>query len=201
MNQNEKTITTKLTHDIIQKDFFALHVNYLKILRNLVLLLLSVIYMVVWIYALLPMKNKTLAVIFAFPTWTIFLITIGMLSQWLRDIFYIKTVRYQVVTDYVQQRRNRYEHRWNPLWYRKSYGLNYGLKSTLYSVRSLDELLFSKNRYFGLENHIYYKWSPMFELTDEQIFEHAQLGAKYHLVLCGKNIVMIYNAENFLLEN
>ena len=155
MNQNEKTITTNLTHDIIQKDFFALHVNYLKILRNLVLLLLSVIYMVVWIYALLPMKNKTLAVIFAFPTWTIFLITIGMLSQWLRDIFYIKTVRYQVVTDYVQQRRNRYERRWNPLWNRKSYGLNYGLKSTLYSVRSLDELLFSKNRYFGLENHIY----------------------------------------------
>ncbi len=197
MNEKTKTITTKLTHDIINKDFFALHVNYLKIVRNLALFLIVVIYMAVWIFSLLPMENKTLAIIFAFPAWLLFLFTICMLAQWVRDIFRIQTGRYQVVTDYVQQRRDRYELKMNFQWYQ----LTYRIKNVPYGGRPLDQLFFTQKRHFALENHIYYKWSPMFELTDKQIFEHAQLGAKYHLVLAGKNIVMIYNAENFLLEN
>ncbi len=197
MNEQTKTITTKLTHDIIQKDFFALHVSYLKIVRNLALILFCFIFMATWIFALLPMENKTLAIIFAFPVWLLFLLAVFMLAQWGCDIFRILTGRYQVVTDYVQQRRDRYELKRNSLWYQYSYRL----KTVLYSGIPLDELLFSKKRYFALENHIYYKWSPMFELNDDQIFEHAQIGTKYHLVLVGKSVVLIYNAEHFLLED
>ena len=196
MNEQSKTITTKLTHDIIKKDFFALHVSYLKIVRNLFLLLMGFVYAAIWIFALLPMENKTLAIILALPFWGVFLICVCLFAQWIRDIFRIVTKRYQVVTDYVQQRRDRFELKRNTLWYQ-----TYRLRTILYSGRPQDELLFSKKRYFALEMHIYYQWSPMFELKDEQIFEHAQLGAKYHLVLAGKNVVMIYNAENFLLEN
>ena len=43
---------------IIKKDFFALHVSYLKIVRNLASLLFTVICMALWIGALLPMENK-----------------------------------------------------------------------------------------------------------------------------------------------
>ena len=196
MNEQSKTITTQLTHDIIKKDFFALHVSYLKIVRNLASLLFTVICMALWIGALLPMENKTLAIVFGFPFGLLFLLTISMLVQWGCDIFRILTGRYRVVTDHVQQRRDRFELKMNFQWYQHTYRI----KSVMYGGRPLDQLFFSKKRYFALENHIYYKWSPMFELTDEQIFEHAQLGAKYHLVLVGKNIVMIYNAENFLLK-
>ncbi len=197
MNENNKTITTQLTHDIIKKDFFALHVSYLKIVRNLFLLLMGFVYAAIWIFALLPMENKTLAIILALPFWGVFLIGVCLFAQWIRDIFRMVTKRYQVVTDYVQQRRDRFELKMNFQWYQHTYRI----KSVMYGGRPLDQLFFSKKRYFALENHIYYKWSPMFELTDDQIFEHAQLGAKYHLIMVGKNIVMIYNAENFLLEN
>ncbi len=196
MNEQSKTITTQLTHDIIKKDFFALHVSYLKIVRNLFLFFLGFIPATIWIFVLLPMENKTLAIVLAIYFLIPFFLFTLVLVQWGYGIFCILTKRYKVVTDYVQQRRDRYEFRRNLRFYRFSYRIN----TILYGGTPLDELLFTKGRYFALENHIYYKWSPMFELTDEQIFEHAQLGAKYHLIMVGKNIVMIYNAETFLLK-
>lgn len=196
MDENNKTITTHLTHDIIKKDFFTLHVNYLKIVRNLGILLFCFITTILWLFELLPMENKTLAILFVFPFGLLFLLTISMLVQWLYGIFCILTKRYKVVTDYVQQRKDRYELKRSFQWYQYTYRI----KTTLYSGYLLDELLFTKSRHFGLERHIYYKWSPMFELSDEQLFEQAQIGASYHLILVGKKIVMIYNTQNFLLE-
>ena len=186
MNEQSKTITTKLTHDIIKKDFFALHVSYLKIAKLVLLPLVSLV--LFWFLG--HFTNTTIGLTF-FGAFLGFLCVLffTIAGTLLYQILCIIKGKYQVVTVPVTKREDRYTLAMKPM--RRRHPL---------FTHKTDKLLFGRYGKFRLEKHTYYKWSPMFELTDEQIFEHAQLGVKYHLIMVEKNIVMIYNAETFLMK-
>ena len=191
MNENNKTITTQLTHDIIKKDFFALHVSYLKIVEVFLCCLFIAFAFTLWIWTL-SLESKTLAIVYGIPVVLATLLVIYFIVQLVKQSLCILSGKYKVITDYVTNQEDKYTIMAKHLLERRHNGL---------LTRKTHKLVFGKQNSFRLEKHTYYHWSPMFELDDDQIFEHAKLGAKYHLVLAGKNVVMIYNAENFLLEN
>lgn len=188
MNEQSKTITTQLTHDIIKKDFFALHWGFVNILRFAFGWVYIAVCIPLWL-ALLAEGNVLFAVLLAVPLSIlavgIAFCTVKLIVQTIK----IATGRYTVVTGGVAKRVDRYQMMAHRILTKRH---NFTMKT--------DRITFGKHGSFQLERHTYYKWSPLFELTDDQIFEHAQLGAKYHLIMVGKNIVMIYNAETFLLK-
>ncbi len=184
---NEKTITTKLTHDIIKKDFIALHLNSLKIM-NLVLLGIVVAVLSSFLGEMFS-ESTVVAIFFSVLLGMIAIFFLILVGTPIYQTIQILTKKYKVITVPVTQREDRYT-----LWLKRF------TRKQHFSLKT-DNLIFGENGSFRLEKHTYYKWSPMFEMSDKQIFEHAQIGAKYHLVLAGKTIVMIYNAETFLLEN
>ena len=190
MKENNKTITTQLTHDIIKKDFFALHFGFI----NLLWLAFCIVVLAITIplsFTVISFGSILLSVLFCLPVFLLTVIfgvhiitlisqTVGILSQ-----------KYTIVTDRIADRKDRYSF----------YAKQLLIGRSPFFFGNTDNLTFEENGSFRLQRHTYYAWSPMFELTDQQIFEHAQKGTPYHLVLCGKSIVMIYNTENFLLEN
>lgn len=190
MNENNKTITTKLTHDIIKKDFFALHMNYLKIVEVFLCCLFVAFAFTLWIWTL-SLESKTLAIVYGIPVVLATLLVIYFIIKLVKQSLCILSGKYKVITDYVTNQEDKYTIMAKHLLKRRHNGL---------LTRKTHKLVFGKQSSFRLEKHTYYHWSPMFELDDDQIFEHAQRGAKYHLIMVGKNIVMIYNAETFLLK-
>ena len=140
--------------------------------------------------ALLASGNVLFAVLLALP---LSLLAVGIAFCTVKLIIQtvkIVTGRYTVATDRVSKREDRYQMMAHRMLARRSF----------FSMKT-DRITFAEHGTFQLERHAYYHWSPMFELTDDQIFEHAQLETKYHLVLVGDTILMIYHAENFLLED
>lgn len=192
MNEQTKTITTKLTHDMIKKDHFTLRFSYLKIIELLIIAVVDGVLFALWFYGLLPLENKTSAVIFAIPTFGIAILYLNKLIGLLYGLFCMLTKRYKVVTDHVKHQQDHYS-------LKPVYSV-YALSLTTFVTYISGVLTFREHGVFFLERHIYYQWSPMFELNQDQILEHAQIGAPYHVVLVGKRIIMIYHAEKFLLE-